>query len=93
MLHSDRELPACDRELLEPIFEAFLWHLSYVFRPDDGSFALNRILGAELVGVSPADPLSLAVASAVLILAAALGCSIPARRALRVDPVVALRHE
>jgi putative ABC transport system permease protein len=57
------------------------------------SLAVNRVLKAELVQVSPSDPLTLVVASGVLILAAMLGCLIPARRAMRVDPVVALRHE
>jgi ABC-type antimicrobial peptide transport system permease subunit len=57
------------------------------------SFAVNRVLKAELVQVSPTDPVTLVVASAVLILAAMLGCLIPARRATRVDPVIALRHE
>jgi|SRR5665213_478980 len=57
------------------------------------SFAVNRLLKSMLVQVSPADPVTLIVASAVLILAGALGCLIPARRAMRVDPVVALRNE
>jgi ABC-type antimicrobial peptide transport system permease subunit len=57
------------------------------------SLAVNRLLKAELVQVSPADPITLVVTSAVLILSAALGCLIPARRAMRVDPVVALRYE
>ena len=57
------------------------------------SLAVNRLLAAELVQVSPSDPLALAAASATLVLSAALGCLIPARRAMRVDPVVALRHE
>jgi putative ABC transport system permease protein len=57
------------------------------------SLAVNRVLKAELVQVSPADPIALAVASAALVLSAALGCWIPARRAMRVDPVVALRYE
>jgi putative ABC transport system permease protein len=57
------------------------------------SFAVNRLLKAELVQVSPSDPITMAVASAALILAATLGCWIPARRAMRVDPVIALRHE
>ncbi len=56
-------------------------------------FAVNRVLKSALVGVSPADPATLAAASAALILAASLGCLIPARRAMRVDPVVALRHD
>jgi ABC-type antimicrobial peptide transport system permease subunit len=54
---------------------------------------VNRLLASELVQVSPSDPLSLAVASAALIGSAVLGCLIPARRAMRVDPIVALRHE
>jgi putative ABC transport system permease protein len=57
------------------------------------SIAVNRVLQAELVQVSPADPLALVFASAALVLSATLGCLIPARRAMRVDPVVALRHE
>jgi predicted permease len=57
------------------------------------SVAVNRVLTSELVQVSPVDPFTLVVASAVLIVSAAIGCWIPARRALRVDPVVALRSE
>jgi predicted permease len=57
------------------------------------SFAVNRVLQAELVRVSPADPVTVVVASAALIVSATLGCLVPARRAMRVDPVVALRHE
>ncbi|HTR39699.1 MAG TPA: ABC transporter permease [Bryobacteraceae bacterium] len=54
---------------------------------------VNRVLRSSLVHVSPADPATLVLASAVLIAAAVLGCWLPARRAMRVDPVVALRHE
>jgi predicted permease len=57
------------------------------------SLAVNQVLKSELVNVSPADPITLIVASASLILSATLGCLIPARRAMRVDPVVALRHD
>jgi putative ABC transport system permease protein len=57
------------------------------------SLAVNRLLAFALVQVSPADPVSLVVASAALIVSAILGCLIPARRAMRVDPIVALRHE
>jgi putative ABC transport system permease protein len=58
-----------------------------------GSVVVNRLLESALVDVSPADPLTLAVASLVLLVAAALGCWIPARRAISVDPLTALRHE
>jgi putative ABC transport system permease protein len=58
-----------------------------------GSLGVNRILQSQLVGVSPYDPFTLATAPAVLILVALLACQIPSRRALRIDPAVALRHE
>jgi putative ABC transport system permease protein len=57
------------------------------------SFAITQVLKSELVQVSPTDPITLVAASAVLVFSAVLGCVIPARRAMRVDPVVALRHE
>jgi predicted permease len=57
------------------------------------SLAVNRVLESELVQVSPSDPITLVVVSVVLILAALLGCLIPARHAMRVDPVIALRHD
>jgi putative ABC transport system permease protein len=57
------------------------------------SLAVNRILQSQLVGVSPYDPATLASAPAVLILVALIACQIPSRRALRIDPAVALRHD
>jgi ABC-type lipoprotein release transport system permease subunit len=57
------------------------------------SLAVNRLLSSLLIQVSPADPVTLIAASAILMLSATLGCLIPARRAIRVDPVVALRHD
>jgi len=57
------------------------------------SLAMTRLLQSMLVGVSPTDPGMLGLAALVLIVAAALGCWVPARRALRVSPVVALRQE
>jgi len=57
------------------------------------ALAVTPILKSQLVSISPTDPVTFLVASGVLILSATLGCSIPAWRAVRVDPVVALRHE
>jgi putative ABC transport system permease protein len=57
------------------------------------SFAMNRILRSQLVGVSPYDPVTLMGSSAILIVLALLACRIPARRAMAVDPVVALKYE
>jgi putative ABC transport system permease protein len=55
-----------------------------------GALAVNRLLTSELVGVSTVDPASLLITSVMLILAATVGCWIPARRALRVDPLSVL---
>ena len=55
------------------------------------AFAVTRVLRAALVGVSPSDPVTFLSVVAVLMLTGVLGCAIPARRAVRVDPVVALR--
>ena len=58
-----------------------------------GAFLVTRVLRTFLVQVSPSDPATLGFSCAVLTLAAILGCFIPARRAMRVDPVVALHYE
>jgi predicted permease len=57
------------------------------------SVALVRLVQTQLVGVSAADPVAMAGASFVLAVAAALGCGVPAVRATRVDPAIALRRE
>ena len=57
------------------------------------SLGANRLLQSQLVGISPYDPLTMAAGPMVLIMVALIGCRIPARRASRVDPVVALRHD
>jgi putative ABC transport system permease protein len=57
------------------------------------SLALTRVLNSMLYGVSANDPLTLAFAVALLLTVTAISCWFPARRAMRVDPMVALRHE
>jgi putative ABC transport system permease protein len=57
------------------------------------AFALTRWMSSMLFGISPSDPVTYALVLLIALIAALLACAIPARRATRVDPLVALRYE
>jgi len=58
-----------------------------------GAMAMARFVESLLFGVKPTDPATYAVTAAVLLATAAAASYLPARRATRVDPIVALRAE
>jgi ABC-type antimicrobial peptide transport system permease subunit len=58
-----------------------------------GSFWSTRLLTTDLFGISPTDPSTYVLAVVGVIVVSLLACLLPARRALRVSPIVALRAE
>jgi len=58
-----------------------------------GALALTRLMSTLLFEVTPTDPLTFIVGALLLILVAFVACYVPSRRALRVDPLEALRYE
>jgi putative ABC transport system permease protein len=57
------------------------------------AFGLTRLLATLLFGVTATDAATYAATSAAMVLVALVACLVPARRAARLDPVAALRHE
>ena len=81
------------RLLHQVIREGAMLTVGGVFLGVAGSFAAARLIGSLLVGVDAKDPRTFAAVSLSLMIVAAAASYIPARRATRVDPMIALRHE
>jgi len=87
-------LGAVRRDILQLVFrQGSGWVLVGVAIGIGGALALASTLQAMVYGMSKMDPLSLVAATGAVALAGLLACWLPARRAARVDPMVALRAE
>ncbi len=87
-------LGASKQDILRLVLGNGLWlTLAGVALGLAGSFALTRYLGSLLLGVTSTDVLTFSSVAILLCAVALFACFIPARRAMRVDPMVALRYE
>ena len=87
-------LGASRRDLLHLVLREGLWvTLSGVGLGLAGAFALSRVMGSYIYGITSTDPLTFAAASLLLAAVAFLASYLPARKAAKVDPAVALRYE
>jgi ABC-type antimicrobial peptide transport system permease subunit len=77
------------RNVLEGLFGLMLGAALGVL----GCVALRRVLAAVLFGIGPTDPVTIAAAVGVLLLVTAVAAFFPALRAMRTDPMAALREE
>ena len=58
-----------------------------------GAVAITRVIRTFLWGITPTDPVTFMIVSAALAVLALVACYVPARRALKIDPIIALRIE
>jgi len=56
-----------------------------------GAVAITRVIRTFLWGITPTDPVTFMIVTAALALLALVACYVPSRRALKIDPIIALR--
>lgn len=89
-----RALGAQQKDVMKLVLRRGLWLVVFgVGVGIGGALALTRFLSSLLYDVKPRDPMTFSAVSLVLAAVAVLACYIPARRAAKVDPMVALRYE
>jgi putative ABC transport system permease protein len=75
------------------VFRGMLLTVCGVVLGSIAALLLTRLMSGLLFGVSPTDPLTFGSIAALLVIVALAGCYFPARRAMKVDPLIALRYE
>jgi predicted permease len=87
-------LGAAPADVLRMVIGQGLWPVALgVALGAAAAFGLTRLVASQLYGILPTDPATFLAAAALVLIVALLACCIPARRAMRVDPIVALRYE
>jgi ABC-type antimicrobial peptide transport system permease subunit len=89
-----KEKAAPEGSILKLVLVQGMWiSLAGILAGAIGNLALGKAISTMLYNVEPTDPLTIGAVSILLLLVTVMACYFPARRALRIDPMIALRSE